>query len=106
MDDSVVRQYATAHDPSRTVATALDTDYVLTIERVADRDAKAGHPRTIRTLQRYCAKGHFSTARKRRPRSGARFTWSRHNPWLAKPANRAYAVYEEEKGKGKPQYKK
>jgi hypothetical protein len=34
---------ATAHDPSRPLPTALDTQ-VSTIEQVADRYAKAGHP--------------------------------------------------------------
>jgi hypothetical protein len=55
---------ATDLDASRPVATPSDTDYVLTIEQVADRYAKAGHPRTIRSLQRYCAKGHLDSQRK------------------------------------------
>ncbi len=69
MDDST-RPDATAHDVSRPDATALDNDYTLTIEQVADLYARAGHPRTIRSLQRYCAKGHLES-RKRRPRSAA-----------------------------------
>ncbi|MGE0848276.1 MAG: hypothetical protein AB7O44_01485 [Hyphomicrobiaceae bacterium] len=56
--------HATGLDASRPVATPSDTDYVLTIEQVADRYAKAGHPRTIRSLQRYCAKGHLDSQRK------------------------------------------
>jgi hypothetical protein len=31
----------------------------LTIEKVADRYASAGHARTVRTLQRYCKSGHL-----------------------------------------------
>lgn len=44
-------------DASRLVAT--DRDYSLSIEDVAERYHAAGHPRTIRTLQRYCASGHL-----------------------------------------------
>ncbi len=64
MDEIIARQDATIHDMSRPGATALDTDYTLTIEEVADRYAKAGHPRTIRSLQRYCAKGHLDSQTK------------------------------------------
>ena len=34
-------------------------DYTLSLEEVAQRYAEAGHPRTLRTLQRYCASGHL-----------------------------------------------
>ena len=54
----------TSPDGSRPVATPLDTEFLLTIEEVADRYAKAGHPRTIRSLQRYCAKGHLDSQKK------------------------------------------
>ena len=36
----------------------------MTIEQVADRYARAGHPRTLRSLQRYCAKGHLDSQKK------------------------------------------
>ncbi len=52
-------QGTTGRDESRPVATGLDTDYALSIEEVAERYAHAGHPRTIRTLQRYCVSGHL-----------------------------------------------
>ncbi len=52
-------QGATGRDESRPVATGLDTDYALSIEEVGERYAHAGHPRTIRTLQRYCVSGHL-----------------------------------------------
>src|SRR5262245_62063013 len=50
---------ATGHDAPRPAATSGDNDFTLAIEEVAERYAKAGHPRTIRTLQRYCVNGHL-----------------------------------------------
>jgi hypothetical protein len=50
---------ATSHDQPRPVATGGDNDFTLTIEEVAERYAKAGHARTIRSLQRYCVNGHL-----------------------------------------------
>jgi hypothetical protein len=50
---------ATGHDAPRPAATVGDNDFTLSIEEVSERYAKAGHPRTIRTLQRYCASGHL-----------------------------------------------
>lgn len=45
---------------TRPAATGRDNnEHTLTIEEVAERYAKAGHPRTIRTLQRYCVSGHL-----------------------------------------------
>ena len=54
------RSVATGPDTSRPAATAGDNnDYTLSIEEVSERYANAGHPRTIRTLQRYCVSGHL-----------------------------------------------
>jgi hypothetical protein len=50
---------ATSRDQARLVATGRDNDYTLSLEEVAERYAKAGHARTLRTLQRYCASGHL-----------------------------------------------
>jgi len=51
---------ATDRDLSRPTATTGDNnDYTLSIEDVSERYARAGHPRTIRTLQRYCVSGHL-----------------------------------------------
>lgn len=47
------------NDTPRPTATGDDTQYSLTIDAVAHRYAEASHPRTIRTLQRYCAGGHL-----------------------------------------------
>jgi hypothetical protein len=47
------------NDTRRPDATGPDYEYSLPIEAVADRYAAAGFPRTIRTLQRYCASGHL-----------------------------------------------
>jgi len=46
-------------DEPRPVATGRDSRYSLTIETAAELYAKAGHPRTLRTIQRYCASGHL-----------------------------------------------
>ena len=49
-------------DMSRPAATSPD-QYFLTIEDASVRYEHAGHPRTIRTIQRYCAKGHLDCLR-------------------------------------------
>ena len=49
-------------DTSRQAATSPD-QYTLTIEEAAARYEHAGHPRTIRSIQRYCAKGHLDCLR-------------------------------------------
>jgi hypothetical protein len=46
-------------DPSRLVATKHDSEFTLSIDEALERYAKAGHPRTPRSIQRYCAKGHL-----------------------------------------------
>src|SRR5712691_12625698 len=53
-------------DQSRQAATSPD-DYTLTIDDAAVRYEHAGHPRTSRTLQRYCAKGHLDCLRQETP---------------------------------------
>src|ERR1700683_2071546 len=50
-------------DQSRPVATTPDSEYTLTIEEAAVRYEHAGHPRTDRSIQRYCAKGHLDCRR-------------------------------------------
>jgi len=44
---------------TRLAATDRDNELILPLEEVSERYAKAGHPRTLRTLQRYCANGHL-----------------------------------------------
>ena len=46
-------------DLSRPVATSDDSDFTLTIDDALERYARAGLPRTPRSIQRYCAKGHL-----------------------------------------------
>jgi len=46
-------------DLSRHAATSPDTDFSLTIDETVERYARAGLPRTPRSVQRYCAKGHL-----------------------------------------------
>lgn len=53
-------------DPSRHAATSPD-EYILTIEDAAIRYQHAVHPRTLRSIQRYCAKGHLDCLRKETP---------------------------------------
>lgn len=53
---------ATGHDRSRPVATSPD-QYSLTIEDALLRYEKAGHPRTVRSIQRYCVRGHLDCLR-------------------------------------------
>src|SRR3989442_13135834 len=50
-------------DVSRQGATKPDSEYSLSIEEAAVRYEHAGHPRTPRSIQRYCAKGHLDCRR-------------------------------------------
>jgi hypothetical protein len=50
-------------DQPRPVATSPDNEYSLSIEEAAERYERAGLPRTFRTIQRYCAKGHLDSRR-------------------------------------------
>src|SRR5665213_3885080 len=50
-------------DQSRLVATTPDSDFTLTIDEALERYARAGLPRTPRSIQRYCAKGHLDCRR-------------------------------------------
>jgi hypothetical protein len=49
----------TSRDQPGHVATGRDTVYALTIEDAAALYERAGHPRTPRSIQRYCASGHL-----------------------------------------------
>jgi hypothetical protein len=57
---------AMTDDASRQAATSPD-EYSLTIEEAAARYEHAGHPRTTRSIQRYCAKGHLDCLREETP---------------------------------------
>src|ERR1700689_707055 len=50
-------------DMSRPVATSPDSEFTLTIDEALERYARAGLPRTPRSIQRYCAKGHLDCRR-------------------------------------------
>jgi hypothetical protein len=50
-------------DRSRLVATSPDSEFILTIDEALERYARAGLPRTPRSVQRYCAKGHLDCRR-------------------------------------------
>jgi hypothetical protein len=51
--------FATGLDTPRPVATGRDADYILSLEDVSERYAKAGHLRTLGSLQRYWVNGHL-----------------------------------------------
>jgi hypothetical protein len=46
-------------DTPRPVATGPDSDFTLTIDEALERYGRSGLPRTPRSIQRYCAKGHL-----------------------------------------------
>jgi hypothetical protein len=50
-------------DQPRQVATSPDGEFTLTIDEALERYARAGLPRTPRSVQRYCAKGHLDCRR-------------------------------------------
>src|SRR5664280_1822298 len=50
-------------DLSRQGATSPDSEYTLTIDEALERYDRAGRPRTARSVQRYCAKGHLDCRR-------------------------------------------
>jgi hypothetical protein len=50
-------------DLSRPVATSPDSEFTLTIDEALERYARAGLPRTPRSVQRYCAKAHLDCRR-------------------------------------------
>src|ERR1700728_4820979 len=50
-------------DLSRPVATTPDSEFTLTIDEALERYARAGLPRTPRSVQRYCAKGDLDCRR-------------------------------------------
>ena len=50
---------APGRDMSRQDATDTDKDFSLSLEQAAELYARAGHPRTPRSLQRYCVIGHL-----------------------------------------------
>jgi hypothetical protein len=54
-------------DLPRQDATSNDRDYSLSIEETLERYEYAGHPRTARSVQRYCARGHLECLRQETP---------------------------------------
>jgi hypothetical protein len=58
---------AMTDDMSRQVATSPDSDFTLTIDEALELYARAGLPRTPRSIQRYCAKGHLDCRRMETP---------------------------------------
>src|ERR1700721_3045872 len=50
-------------DQSRHAATTPDSEYTLTIEEASLLYERAGLPRTLRSIQRYCVKQHLDARR-------------------------------------------
>lgn len=50
-------------DVSRQDATTPDSEYTLTVDEALERYEHAGHPRTARSVQRFCATGHLDCRR-------------------------------------------
>ena len=48
-------------DHSRPAATTDEHTFLLSVEEAADRYAAAGHPRTIRAIQKYCRRGDLES---------------------------------------------
>ena len=48
-------------------ANSREHEFTLTIEEAADRYAAAGHPRTIRAIQKYCARGDLECQKAETP---------------------------------------
>ena len=68
MSDDMPRHEApTSSDLSRPVTTTPDNEFTLSIEEAAALYEHAGHPRTPRSIQRYCAKGHLEYRRMETP---------------------------------------
>jgi hypothetical protein len=55
------------NDTPRQAVTTSDSDYTLSIDEALLRYEHAGHPRTPRSIQRYCAKGHLDCRRMETP---------------------------------------
>jgi hypothetical protein len=58
-DDRSRQEPTTSLDMSRQATTGTDTDFILSIDEALERYARAGLPRTPRSIQRYCEKGHL-----------------------------------------------
>jgi hypothetical protein len=48
-------------EQSRSAAATDEHGYLLSVEEAADRYAAAGHPRTIRAIQKYCGRGDLES---------------------------------------------
>jgi hypothetical protein len=66
-DDKERQEATTSRDLSRHAATSGDSDYSLSIEDALALYEAAGLPRTMRSIQRYCAKNHLDAHRVETP---------------------------------------
>ena len=54
-------QPASGSEQPRTDANTDEHSFLLSVEEAADRYAAAGHPRTIRAIQKYCGRGNLES---------------------------------------------
>ena len=54
-------QPASGSEHPRTDANTDEHNFLLSVEEAADRYAAAGHPRTIRAIQKYCGRGDLES---------------------------------------------
>ena len=54
-------QPASGHEQPRPAANTDEHSFLLSVEEAADRYAAAGHPRTIRAIQKYCGRGDLES---------------------------------------------
>ena len=59
--DRMSEQGAPGSEQPRTDANTDEHSYLLSVEEAADRYAAAGHPRTIRAIQKYCGRGDLES---------------------------------------------
>lgn len=59
--DFMSEQGASGGEQPRTDANTDEHSYLLSVEEAADRYAAAGHPRTIRAIQKYCGRGDLES---------------------------------------------
>src|SRR5712691_8521848 len=52
---------ASMSDQPRPAAPSDEHSFLLSVEEAADRYAAAGHPRTIRAIQKYCRRGDLES---------------------------------------------
>src|SRR5271157_1048980 len=61
MMTNMTEQPASVREQPRPAANTDEHTFLLSVEEAADRYAAAGHPRTIRAIQKYCGRGDLES---------------------------------------------